>query len=65
MIPCYIFAITNADGTDLLNDAPVGLINYPLNTLFSQCDVTLGDRLISQSSATHPYRAMIETAKLS
>ncbi|TWW69759.1 hypothetical protein D4764_18G0005650 [Takifugu flavidus] len=26
-----------------------------------QCDVTLGDRLISQSSATHPYRCMIET----
>jgi len=39
--------ITNADGTDLVNDAPVGLINYPLNTLFSQRDVTLGDRLIS------------------
>ncbi|KAI3366332.1 hypothetical protein L3Q82_000496 [Scortum barcoo] len=29
--------------------------------MFSQCDITLGDRLISQSSATHPYRAMIET----
>ncbi|TKS65887.1 hypothetical protein D9C73_028356 [Collichthys lucidus] len=53
--------ITNADGTDLANDAAVGLINYPLNTMFSQCDVILGDRLISQSSATHPYRAMIET----
>ncbi|TKS65905.1 hypothetical protein D9C73_027927 [Collichthys lucidus] len=46
---------------DLANDAAVGLINYPLNTIFSQCDVILGDRLISQSSATHPYRAMIET----
>lgn len=46
--------ITNADGSDLAPDAPVGLINYPLNTIFSQCDVTLGDRLISQSSATHP-----------
>lgn len=32
-----------------------------MNTIFNQCDVTLGDRLISQSSATHPYRAMIET----
>ncbi|XP_040895126.1 uncharacterized protein F54H12.2-like [Toxotes jaculatrix] len=53
--------ITNGDGTDLANDAPVGLVNYPLNTMFSQCDVTLGDRLISQSSATHPYRAVIET----
>ncbi|TWW54774.1 hypothetical protein D4764_0109560 [Takifugu flavidus] len=53
--------ITNANGSNLANDAAVGLINYPLNTIFSQCDVTLGDRLISQSSATHPYRCMIET----
>ncbi|GAA6234170.1 uncharacterized protein F54H12.2-like [Lates japonicus] len=53
--------ITNVDGTDLANDVAVALISYPLNTIFSQCDVTLGDRLISQSSATHPYRAMIET----
>ncbi|XP_078027335.1 uncharacterized protein F54H12.2-like [Epinephelus lanceolatus] len=53
--------ITKADGTKLDNDVPVGLVNYPLNTIFSQCDVILGDRLISQSSATHPYRAMIET----
>ncbi|KAI3354724.1 hypothetical protein L3Q82_004507 [Scortum barcoo] len=53
--------ITNADGSNLADDAAVSLINYPLNTMFSQCDITLGDRLISQSSATHPYRAMIET----
>ncbi|XP_067465287.1 uncharacterized protein F54H12.2-like [Thunnus thynnus] len=53
--------ITNADGTDLPDNAAVGLVNYPLNTIFSQCDIILGDRLISQSSATHPYRAMIET----
>lgn len=52
--------ITNEDGTNLAQDARVGLINYPLNTIFSQVDVTLGDRLISQSSATHPYRALIE-----
>ncbi|XP_078144002.1 uncharacterized protein F54H12.2-like [Centroberyx gerrardi] len=53
--------ITNADGTDLAQDTAVSIINYPLNTIFSQCDVILGDRLISQASATHPYRAMIET----
>lgn len=40
---------------------PVSLINYPLNIIFSNCDIVLGDRLISQSSAMHPYRAMIET----
>ncbi|CAI5669519.1 unnamed protein product [Oreochromis niloticus] len=53
--------ITERDGSDIPPDAGVALINYPLNTIFSQCDVILGDRLISQSSATHPYRAMIET----
>lgn len=53
--------ITERDGTNIPPDAGVALINYPLNTIFSQCDVILGDRLISQSSATHPYRAMIET----
>lgn len=41
--------------------------NIPLNThlsantIFSQCDVILGDRLISQSSATNLYVALIET----
>ncbi|XP_076743139.1 uncharacterized protein F54H12.2-like [Maylandia zebra] len=53
--------ITERDGSDIPPDAGVALINYPLNTIFSQCDVILGDHLISQSSATHPYRAMIET----
>lgn len=53
--------ITNGDGSTLGDDVPVALINYPLNTIFSQCYVILGDRLISQSSTTHPYRAMIET----
>lgn len=55
------FVVDHAYGSNLPADAGVGLVNYPLNTLFSQCDVTLGDRLISQSSATHPYRAVIET----
>lgn len=53
--------ITEKDGAEIPADTAVGLINYPLNTIFSQCDVILGDRLISQSSSTHPYRAMIET----
>ena len=52
--------ITNPDGTDLAPAAPVGLINYPGCTLFSQVDITLGDRLITQSSNTYPYRGIIE-----
>ncbi|CAI5671105.1 unnamed protein product [Oreochromis niloticus] len=53
--------ITNADGSDIDADTNVAIINYPLNTIFSQCDVTLGDRLISHASSTHPYRPIIET----
>lgn len=53
--------IVNADGTDIADGAPVGLINYPGATIFSQVDVSLGDRLISQSSSTYGYRCIIET----
>ncbi|XP_062841285.1 uncharacterized protein F54H12.2-like [Trichomycterus rosablanca] len=52
--------ITRPDGTDIDDGAAVGLINYPGATIFSQVDVSLGDRLISQSSSTYPYRSIIE-----
>ena len=52
--------ITNADGTNLATAADVGFINYPGCTLFSQVDIMLGDRLITQSSNTYPYRGIIE-----
>ena len=52
--------IVNHDGTNLANDAVVGFINYPGCTLFSQVDIMLGDRLITQSSNTYPYRGIIE-----
>lgn len=53
--------ITNQDGSNLRPDEGVGIIQYPINTMFSQVDVSLNDVLISSSSATHPYRAIIET----
>ncbi|XP_066506087.1 uncharacterized protein F54H12.2-like [Hoplias malabaricus] len=52
--------ITKPDGSDIDDGAAVGLINYPGATIFSQVDVSLGDRLVSQSSSTYPYRSMIE-----
>ncbi|XP_075753898.1 uncharacterized protein F54H12.2-like [Pelodiscus sinensis] len=52
--------VVKADGSDLEDDERVALANYPIATLFNQLDVTLGDRLISQSSNCYPYRAMIE-----
>lgn len=52
--------ITTPDGTNIADGAPVGLINYAGATIFSQVDVSLGDRLISQSTNTHAYRCLIE-----
>ncbi|KAM6449055.1 uncharacterized protein F54H12.2-like [Liasis olivaceus] len=52
--------IVNADGTDIAEDTRVALVNYPIASLFNQLDVTLGDRLITQSHHCYPYRAMIE-----
>lgn len=52
--------IVKADGTALDADEPVGLINYPAASLFSQVDVVLGDKLITQSANTYGYRAYIE-----
>ncbi|KAM7149938.1 uncharacterized protein F54H12.2-like [Macrochelys suwanniensis] len=48
------------DGTELAADAKVGLVNYPVASIFSQLDVTLGDCLVSQSNNCYPYRAFIE-----
>ncbi|XP_054842584.1 uncharacterized protein F54H12.2-like [Eublepharis macularius] len=53
--------ITQEDGTDIAQNARVALVNYPIASIFSQLDVTLGDRLISQSNNCYPYRALIET----
>ena len=52
--------IVKPDGGDIGDDTPVGLINYPGATIFSQIDISLGDRLISQSSNAYPYRSIIE-----
>nr|XP_055065250.1 uncharacterized protein F54H12.2-like [Misgurnus anguillicaudatus] len=52
--------IMRPNGSDIADPAPVGLINYAGATVFSQLDISLGDRLISQSSSTYPYRCIIE-----
>ncbi|XP_075439047.1 uncharacterized protein F54H12.2-like [Ascaphus truei] len=53
--------IVKQDNTPIADGARVSLINYPIATLFNQLDVTLGDRLISQSNNLYAYRAYIET----
>ena len=50
------------DGTNYQADQDdrYSLINYPLNTIFDQLSIYLSGTLISQSSKTYPYLAMIE-----
>ena len=56
----YIKAkVVKADGTNLTDDSSVGPVNLFLQSLFSQIDVTLNERLISASTPTYHYRAMI------
>ena len=53
--------ITKANGTALDADTQVGPVNLFLHSLFSQVDVSLNERLISASTNTYHYRAMIES----
>ena len=53
--------ITKANGTALDAGMKVGPVNLFLHSLFSQVDVSLNERLISPSTNTYSYRAMIET----
>lgn len=53
--------ITNADGSRLAVDAPVAPTNLFLHSLFSQCEVSLNERLVSVASNNYPYRAYLET----
>jgi len=53
--------ITRADGTNLAVDSPIGPTNLFLHSLLSQVDVSLNGTLITASTNTYPYRAMMET----
>jgi len=53
--------VTAIDGTDLAADAAFGPVNLFLHSLFSQVDISLNGTLITASTNTYPYRAMMET----
>ena len=53
--------ITWANGDNLANDSPIGPSNLFLHSLFSQVDVSLNGTLITASTNTYPYRAMMKT----
>ena len=54
--------VVQLDGTDFpaAQDDRYSLINYALNTIFDQLEVTLGGTLVSQSSKTYHYLSYIE-----
>ena len=53
--------VTQANGNNLADDAEVGPVNLFLHSLFSQVDISLNGALITSSTNTYPYRAMLET----
>ena len=53
--------ITNGDGTNLADGAQVGPTNLFLQSMFSQCEVMLNERLVSPASTNYAYRAYLET----
>ena len=53
--------ITQPDGNDLGAAANTGPVNLFLHSLFSQVDIQLNGTLITSSTNTYPYRAMLET----
>ena len=53
--------VVKSTGADLDGGMEVALTNNFLSSMFSQVDVTLGDKLISPSENTYPYRAFFST----
>ena len=53
--------VTHENDTDLAVGSLVGSVNLFLHNLFSQVDISLNGTIITSSTNTDPYRAMIET----
>lgn len=53
--------ILKSDGKAITNESKIGPVNLFLQSLFSQVDVSLNERVVSSSNNTYAYRAYIET----
>jgi len=55
--------IVKEDGSDIVDadNSDAAPVNYLLHSLWSQVDVSLNQKLISQSSMTYPYRSYMES----
>lgn len=49
--------IVKADGTALQTDEKTGIINLPLQTLWSQIDVYMNNKLVSLNTSHYPWKA--------
>jgi hypothetical protein len=53
--------VTNADGTNLANDAVIAPVNLYLHSLFENVSLMLGGKEITEKDSLYPYRAYMET----
>jgi len=60
---CCSVKVVKEDGTNLsaTESGKIAPSNYFLHSLFSQVDVTVGDRLVSGASNSYPYVAYLES----
>ncbi|XP_061190601.1 uncharacterized protein F54H12.2-like [Saccostrea echinata] len=58
----YIKArILKADGTSLTANEKTGIINLPLQSMFSQMDVYLNNKLVSFNTNNYPWKSYLKT----
>ncbi|KAK3105954.1 hypothetical protein FSP39_009422 [Pinctada imbricata] len=53
--------IVKSDGTALADSENVGIINLPLQSMFSQMDVYLNNKLVSFNTNNYPWKAYMKT----
>jgi len=53
--------LTAMDNANLAADAVVGSVNLFLHSMFTEVDISLNGTLITSSTNTYPYRAVLET----
>lgn len=52
--------ITKSDGTALTNLEKTGIINLPLQFLFSQIDVYMNGKCVTQNANNYPWKAFLK-----
>lgn len=53
--------ILKSDGTKLVDNEKTGIINFPLQSMFSHIDIYMNNKLLSINSNNHPWKAYFKT----